>query len=67
MPVAVETLGPWNPEGLQFIKELGRRIGLVTEDPRETAFLLQKISVAVQMGNAASFLGSLPSNREDDA
>jgi len=66
VPVTVETLGPWNPEGLQFIRELGRRIGLVTEDPRETAFLLQKISVAVQMGNAASFVGSLPSNHEDD-
>jgi len=39
VPVAVETLRPWNPEGLQFIKELGRRISLVTEDPRETAFL----------------------------
>ena len=66
IPVAVETLGPWNPDGLQFIKELGRRIALVTEDPREIAFILQKISVAVQMGNAASFEGSLPITREDD-
>ena len=64
--ITVETLGPWNLEGLQFIKKLGRRISLVTLDPRETAFILQKISVAVQMGNAASFVGSLPLKREDD-
>ena len=53
MPVAVETLGLWNPEGLQVIKELGRRISLVTEDPRETKFIFQKISVAVQSGECS--------------
>jgi hypothetical protein len=60
VPVAIETLGPWNPEGLDFIQELGRRVSAVTGDPRETVFLLQRISVAVQRGNAASFAGSLP-------
>ena len=60
VPVAVETLGPWNPEGLSFIRELGRRTSQVTGEPRETAFLLQRMSMAVQMGNAASFAGSLP-------
>jgi hypothetical protein len=67
VPVAVETLGPWNHEVLDFIRELGRRLTQVTEDPRETTFLLQRISVAVQTGNAASFEGSLPLIREDDA
>ena len=65
VPVAVETLGPWNLEGLNFIKELGRRLSRVTSDPRETSFLLQRISVAVQRGNAASFLGSLPDSPLD--
>src|SRR6267154_1411653 len=36
-----------------------RRITRVTRDPRETCFLLQRISVAIQK-NAASVLGTLP-------
>ena len=60
MPVAVETLGSWDSEGLNFIKELGRRVSTATGDLRETSFLLQGISVAIQRGNAASFAGSLP-------
>ena len=65
VPVAVETLGPWNEEGLSFVKELGRRTSLITRDPRETKLILQRISVAVQRGNAASCSGSLPSAEPD--
>ena len=57
---AVETFGPWNDEGINFISELGRRITLVTGDPREKSFLFQRISVAIQLGNAASCTGTLP-------
>jgi len=66
VPVAVETMGAWNSEGLLFINELGRRIAAVTGDDRETKFLFQRISVAVQRGNAASVLGSLPSTVSGD-
>ena len=54
VPVAIETLGPWNEEGLNFISELGRRTSLVTGDPREISYLFQRLSVAIQLGNAAS-------------
>jgi hypothetical protein len=64
VPVAVETLGPWNTDSLNFILELGRRVSAATGDPRETAFLLQRVSVAVQRGNAASFAGCLPDPAE---
>lgn len=64
--IAVETLGPWNPEGLAFIRELGRRTSQVTGDQRETAYLLQRISVAVQLGNVASIIGSLPNTPAGD-
>ena len=64
--IAVETLGPWNAEGLAFIRELGRRITLVTGEPRETTFLLQRISIAVQLGNVASITGSLPAKGGGD-
>ena len=50
-------------EGLDLIRELGRRTSQVTNDPRETSFLLQRISVAVQLGNAASVVGTLPDKR----
>src|SRR6476469_529347 len=39
VPVAVETLGPWNEDGFSFIPELGRRMSLATGDLRETKFL----------------------------
>jgi len=57
VPVAVETLGPWNDEGLALIAEIGRRTSMITADPREDLFLFQRISVAVQRRNAASFTG----------
>ena len=60
VPVAIETTGVWCEEGLNFIRELGRRTSLITSDPRETSFLLQKISVAVQRGNAISVGGTPP-------
>ena len=47
-------------EGLDFVRELGRRTSQATGDPRETSYLLQRISMAVQLGNVASFSGSLP-------
>ena len=31
-------------------QELGRRITAVTDDPRETGFLFQRLSVALQRG-----------------
>src|SRR6476469_6661187 len=66
IPVTIKTFGPWNTEGLDFIKELGRRTTLATRDPRETTFVLQRLSVAVQCGNAMSCAGTFPPNAEDD-
>ena len=66
VPIAVETLGPWGVESLEFVRELGRRTSLTTGDPRETTYLLQRISVAVQLGNVASFSGSLPPKVDAD-
>jgi len=36
IPVAVETVGPWNEDGLSFTQELVRRMSLATGDLRET-------------------------------
>ena len=59
-PIAAETLGPWGPEAFKFVSELGRRLSVVTGDPRSKAFLKQKLSMAVQRGNALCISGSLP-------
>jgi hypothetical protein len=58
VPLAFETYGPICSEGVAFIEELGRRITSVSDDPRETSFLFQRLSVAVQRGNAVSVLAT---------
>ena len=65
VPVALETLGPWGPEAHKLITEIGRRLQSTTGDPRSLSFLRQKISIAVQRGNAACIYGSLPTDREE--
>lgn len=65
-PVAVETLGPWGPQGLRFIQEIGDKIQEVTGDRRSSSFLFQRISIAVQRGNAASICGTFPSSQALD-
>ena len=60
IPIAVETLGPWGPEAKAFVTELGKRLSTATGDPRSSAFLKQRISLAVQRGNAICIKQSLP-------
>ena len=59
-PVSMETLVSWAIDGLHFIQTIGNRIAEHTAEPRSRAYLLQRISVAVQRGNAISVMGSLP-------
>ena len=63
-PVAIETMGPWGPNAGDFIAEIGKRLSTVTGDPRSTAFLRQRISMAVQWGNAICIKESLPSGAD---
>jgi len=48
VPVAIETAGTWNHLAVELTQQLGRRITAVTDDPRETGFLFQRLSVALQ-------------------
>jgi len=61
VPLAVETLGAWSDEALNFVKLLGKRISDATGDSQETAYLLQRLSVAIQRCNAICFAGSFES------
>jgi len=58
LPVTVETAGTWNQSAIQLIQDLGRRITPVTEDTRETVFLFQRLSIALQSVNAVAFLAT---------
>lgn len=58
-PVAVETLGALGDEATAFLRDVGRRIAAVTAEPRSTQFLLQRLSIAIQRGNAACVLGTI--------
>ena len=47
-PIAVETFGPFNQSGLDFITEPGRRLQDITTDARECDFCFQRLSVMIQ-------------------
>ena len=59
IPLAFETLGAWGEQARNFVSELGRRLMAITGDMRETDFLRQRLSIAIQRGNALSIRGSL--------
>jgi hypothetical protein len=67
VPIAVETAGSWHTESLEFVQELGGKIKATTSDPRETSHLFQRVSVALQVGNSLSVLGtSEPNYQQSD-
>ena len=57
-PIAFETSGSIGPDSMSFLKDLGCRIKMVTGEPQSFSFLMQRLSVAIQTGNAISVLGS---------
>ena len=59
MPVVVETLGAWGEDALHLVGEIGRRQAEALGDPRAGSFLRQRISIAVQRGNAISVMGTM--------
>ena len=59
-PIAIETLGVWGPAALAICDEIGGRAARLSGDPRAPSFLRQRLSLAVQRGNAASVIGTHP-------
>ena len=43
VPVAVETFGSWGPIGLNFIKDIGRKIREKTGEKNATTHIIQTI------------------------
>ena len=57
-PIAIETMGPINGEGDDFISKLGHRLSAATGDPRAGSFLYQRLSIIIQRCNAICFSGT---------
>jgi len=45
-------MGPLSASTTAFVTELGRRLSESTDDSRETVFLFQRLSVAIQRFNS---------------
>jgi len=56
----METAGSWSQQAIELVQEIRRRISAINEDNRETFLVLQRLFVALQRGNAVSFLGTFP-------
>ena len=54
VPFAIETLGPICKIASDLISEISLRSSERSGEPRESAFLFQKLSIAVQRGNCAA-------------
>ena len=62
IPITIETSGVPGDEALSFFHDLGQRIAVATAEPRSFQFLMQRLSVAIQRGNAACIIGTVPSS-----
>lgn len=58
--LAFETMGPWCKESKRFIDSIGKHLIKESGDIRARKFLYNRISMAIQQGNAASVLGTRP-------
>ena len=65
-PIAFENLGPLNLSGLDFLSEVGRRLSASSQDPRETSFLFQRLSVLIQRYNSVLILESFCPDEDPD-
>ena len=66
MSVAVERLGALGEEASAFFCDLSHRIAAATSEQRLYQFLLQQLSEAVQCGNAACKLETVPATKKLD-
>ena len=58
VPIGIETLGVFGPEARSFFVDLGHRLRETNSESLSYTQLIQRISVAVQRGNAPSILAA---------
>ena len=60
VPVGIKTYGAYGPQGIKLVKQIGKKIQDATGEKLSTFYLLQNISMAIQRGNAACIIGTVP-------
>ncbi|PZC80745.1 hypothetical protein B5X24_HaOG213969 [Helicoverpa armigera] len=65
-PFGVETLGPWGPSAHLLARDISQRLVDTSRDPKAGFYFAQRLSIAIQRGNAASLLGTLPSDSDEE-
>lgn len=63
-PLAFENLGSLGPETEVFLTKLGKMMKINTGEPRSFDYLLQRISMAIQRGNAISIRDTFCDNND---
>ena len=63
-PIAMENSGAFSSSSLEFLRELGRRLGSLFIEERQSCFLFQCLSVAIQRFNSVllhnGFIDDIP-------
>ena len=57
----METFGAWGASACSVVRWIGSQVVEQTGDSRASQFLIQKISINVQRGNAAVVMATIPS------
>jgi len=65
-PISFESLGVCGPETKLFMNTLGKLLKKATGEKRALDYLYQKVSIAIQRGNAACILGTFEKKKLDD-
>lgn len=63
VPIATETTGIFGKLALELVKKIGSKIEMATNEKRSTSYLIQRISIAIQKGNVASIMGTIPQSK----
>ena len=63
-PICIETLGAWGDSAKDLVRKIGARVREKTGELRSTSFLVQRLALDVQRGNAAAVLGTIPATRD---
>lgn len=64
-PIAFESMGSVGPETKKFLISLGLLMKKASGESRSLDYLLQKVSIAIQRGNAACILGTFEKRLDD--
>ncbi|KAJ4426814.1 hypothetical protein ANN_26613 [Periplaneta americana] len=67
VPFAVETFGPWSHDDKVLVSQISQILISITDDRRYTTYLRQRLSIAIQRGNAMIVLSTLPEPSPLDA